>query len=434
MTGPEEETVNGHDNGHIRKPSQEAFVDSNVAIAPNDPEEVPALLKRISLHGEAYLTENDELERTRILDSARALVYALETPREAMIRHCWSQSTLYAAIEIAVNLDLFTALSRDETPKSAAELALATGSNPGVLARILKHLTAMGVIKETGPDEYRRTGFSIAMQSPRYSDAYPCMTGCITAGVLALPAQLKATNYAPPVDSTACAFQRGFDTELHFFDLLKQHPQHAREFNNHMSAYHQGRPSWMDLGFYPVHTLVEVSPPVTADDVLLVDIGGGMGHDLVEFHRKWPDLSGRLIVQDLPAVVAQARELNLNPKIELMEYDFFEEQVIKGARAYYLHSVLHDWPDTSCRLILQHLVPALRKGYSKLLINENVIPSTNAYWETTSLDLIMMADFASTERTEAQWRALVESVDGLRIVKIWTARRGVESLIECEVF
>ena len=33
----------------------------------------------------------------------------------------------------------------------------------------------MGVITETGPDEYRRTGFSISMSSPRYSDAYPCM-------------------------------------------------------------------------------------------------------------------------------------------------------------------------------------------------------------------------------------------------------------------
>ncbi|PYI23475.1 hypothetical protein BO99DRAFT_428767 [Aspergillus violaceofuscus CBS 115571] len=258
MTGPNDGTVNGHNNGHIKKPTEEAFTDNNVAIAPNDPEEVPALLKRIALHGEAYLTENDELERTKILESARALVYALETPREANIRHCWSQgcSSLYAAIEIGVDLDLFTALSRDDKPKSAAELAMATGVSQVMLARVLKHLAAMGVIKETGPDEYRRTGFSISMQSPRYSDAYPCMTGCITAGVLALPAYFKATNYMLPNDGTKCAFQRGFDTNLHFFDFLKQHPQHASEFNNHMSAYHQGRPSWMDLGFYPVHTLV----------------------------------------------------------------------------------------------------------------------------------------------------------------------------------
>jgi hypothetical protein len=97
-----------------------------------------------------------------------------------------------------------------------------------------------------------------------------------------------------------------------------------------------------------------------------------------------------------------------------------------------MHSVLHDWTDADCRRILSNLVPAMKRGYSKILINENVIPSTNAYWETTSLDIIMMADFASQERTETQWRMLVESV-GLKIVKIWTVRRGVESLIECEL-
>ncbi|RAK74626.1 o-methyltransferase [Aspergillus fijiensis CBS 313.89] len=410
MPSSTDATVNCHNNGHIKKPTQEAFTNNHVAIAPNDPEEVPGLLKRIALHGEVYLIENDELERTKILDSARSLVYALETPREAVIRHCWSQSSLYAAIEIGVDLDLFTALSRDDRSKSAAELATATGVSQVMLSRILKHLAAMGVIKETGPDEYRRTGFSISMQSPRYSDAYPCMSGCVTAGVLALPAHLKATSYMLPNDGTKCAFQRGFGTNLHFFDYLKQHPQHASEFNNHMSE-----------------------ATVTPDDVLLVDVAGGIGHDLSEFHRKWPDLPGRLIVQELPEVVSQARELNLNPKLELMEHDFFEEQVVKGARAYYMHSILHDWTDDNCRRILANLVPAMRKGHSKLLINENVIPETNAYWETTSLDIIMMANFSSTERTESQWRALVESVDGLRVVKIWTARRGVESLIECEV-
>lgn len=103
-----------------------------------------------------------------------------------------------------------------------------------------------------------------------------------------------------------------------------------------------------------------------------------------------------------------------------------------GARAYYMHSVLHDWADADCRRILSNLAQAMKPGYSKILINENVIPSTNAYWETTSLDIIMMADFASQERTEKQWRELTASV-GLKIVNIWTRRRGVESLIECEL-
>ncbi|PYI09277.1 o-methyltransferase [Aspergillus sclerotiicarbonarius CBS 121057] len=429
MTVAANSNGHGHSNGHV-EPIQ-AFVDGNIAISPNAPEEVPTLLKRLALHGEAYLTESDENERTKILDTARSLVYALETPREAIIRHCWSQSTLYAAIETGVDLGLFTVLSQDDRPKSATHLAAATNADPTMLARILKHLAAMGVITEAGPDEYRRTGFSISMGSPRYSDAYPCMIGCITDGVLALSAQLKKTNYRNPSNGKSCAFQRGFNTPLHFFDFLRENPAHAVQFNNHMSAYHQGRPSWMDMGFYPVLSPV-ADTGISEQDVLLVDMGGSMGHDLSEFHRKWPQVPGRLILQDLPKVVEQARTMNLDPAIELMDHDFFTAQPIKGARAYYMHSVLHDWTDNDCRRILASLLPAMKPGYSKLLINENVIPSTNAYWETTSLDIIMMADFASTERTETQWRALVESA-GLRITKIWTVRRGVESLIECEL-
>lgn len=96
-----------------------------------------------------------------------------------------------------------------------------------------------------------------------------------------------------------------------------------------------------------------------------------------------------------------------------------------------MHSVLHDWPDELCRKILANIVAAMRPGYSKVLVNENVIPDTGAYWETTSLDLIMM-EIGSGERTERQWHALLESA-GLKIIKMWTAQRGVESLIECEL-
>lgn len=73
----------------------------------------------------------------------------------------------------------------------------------------------------------------------------------------------------------------------------------------------------------------------------------------------------------------------------------------------------------------------MKRGHSKLLINENVVPATGAHWETTSLDFIMMS-IGSCERTEGHWRQLVESA-GLKIVKIWTAQKGVESLIECEL-
>lgn len=113
---------------------------------------------------------------------------------------------------------------------------------------------------------------------------------------------------------------------------------YASQFNNHMSAYHQGRPSWMDVGFYPVPTLIEGADH-GEDDVLLVDVGGSVGHDLSEFRRKWPDAPGKLVLQDLPAVIEQAKTTDLHPSIVPMAHDFFQEQPIKGESSRFFSSI-----------------------------------------------------------------------------------------------
>ncbi|CAI7587044.1 unnamed protein product [Penicillium glandicola] len=406
---------------------QDAFVDC-VAACANTPELVPGLVDQIASLGKVASLK-DHTDRTTLLEAAISLVYALETPREAMMRHCWAQNTLFASMETVIDLGVFAILSKDEKPKSAADLAKATCADPVLLARILRHLAAMGVILETGPNEYRRTGLSIMLSSQRYSDSYYTVTNCMAASVLALPAQLKKTDYVNPSNGKECSFQRGFQTDLHFFEYMKANPETSSQFNNHMSVYRQGRPKWMDVGFYDVPSLF---PNVTQDDVLLVDVGGGIGHDISDFRRKWPDAPGRLVLQDVADVLAQAKSGNLHSSIETMEHDFFTEQPIKGARAYYMHFIPHDWADDNCRKIFKALAGAMKRGHSKLLINENVIPDTNAHWEATSVDIIMMASFASTERTEAQWHQLVESA-GLKITKIWSPQKGIESLIECEL-
>jgi hypothetical protein len=68
------------------------------------------------------------------------------------------------------------------------------------------------------------------------------------------------------------------------------------------------------------------------------------------------------------------------------------------------------------------------------LINENVIPGTGADWQATALDLMVLALLSSRERTESDWRHLLDAA-GLKIVNIWSTdkQNGVESLIECEL-
>lgn len=203
----------------------------------------------------------------------------------------------------------------------------------------------------------------------------------------------------------------------------------------------------MDRDFYPVDENLVKGAKTEDDAVFLVDVGGGKGHDLQEFCRKHPKLPGKLILQDLKDVIQEAEASGLDGKIIPMEHDFFTVQPVmgvfahiieihlltsSGARAYYMHSCLHDWPDSKAHEMLTSLKAGMIKGYSKLLINENVIPDVGAHWLSTALDMVMMANFSASERTEQNWRALLEPA-GFKIVKIWTYEPGTESLIEAEL-
>jgi hypothetical protein len=68
-------------------------VDLLIATRPNDVEAVPRLLEDITGDIPALTNGNDE-DRKRMLVKCRALVQALETPRETMVDHCWGQVSI----------------------------------------------------------------------------------------------------------------------------------------------------------------------------------------------------------------------------------------------------------------------------------------------------------------------------------------------------
>lgn len=58
-----------------------------------------------------------------------------------------------------------------------------------------------------------------------------------------------------------------------------------------------------------------------------------------------------------------------------------------------------------------------------------VLADEGAAWQHVSLDLFMMALLSARERTEREWRQLIESV-GLQIRRIYSKGEGNEGLIE----
>jgi len=65
-------------------------MDINIAIRACNPDAVPRILEDLLTFGKSPSVDQDDT-RLAMLASARALVRALETPRETMIRHNWAQ-------------------------------------------------------------------------------------------------------------------------------------------------------------------------------------------------------------------------------------------------------------------------------------------------------------------------------------------------------
>ena len=121
------------------------------------------------------------------------------------------------------------------------------------------------------------------------------------------------------------------------------------------------------------------------------------------------------------------------PLFSTQAIDFFTPQPVRHARAYYLHSILHDWGDADCLRILENLKLALKPGYSRVLFNEIVLSEAEPTVQATSMDMMMLAHCdPAHERTETAWRALLGKA-GFVVNAIYSGEGAAESVIEAEV-
>lgn len=104
-----------------------------------------------------------------------------------------------------------------------------------------------------------------------------------------------------------------------------------------------------------------------------------------------------------------------------------DPDVNQGARVYHLRAILHDWPTPVCRTILSHIADAMTPNYSKLIIRDFILPDTNVPLYTACTDIRMMLLHAGLERTEGQWKELLDQV-GLELGGFWIMERGGEAL------
>ena len=305
---------------------------------------------------------------------------------------------------------------------------------------MMRPLVALGVFREIDVQTYTSTPVSQVLTAPPLISGYQFM--CVeesldysllngihrfeaaTRSLANLPKYLESTGFKH-VDSAPGPFQDSHNTSDGLFQWLINDPPMMSNFNAFMAGSLETRKDWFNT--FPVDEILLNGVKEDPGSVLLVDIGGGEGHDIEAFHKRFPRVPGKLILQDLPPTIDNIR--SLDPAVIRQKYDFFTEQPVKGARGYYLRYIFHDWPDNECIAIMKHIAAAMKPNYSKLLIFEWILPAKDTPLYPALLDVNMMALLNGMERTETQWGQLL-TVAGLEVSKFWRAGSDSEGLIE----
>jgi O-methyltransferase domain/Dimerisation domain len=315
----------------------------------------------------------------------------------------WVSSFLYAAAK----MNLADQLA--ERAKTAEELSQSTGAAAPSLYRLMRTLASLGLFTEDSEHRFALT----SLGEPLKTGA----PGSVKSSVLTLAGGIftKALDHLLySVQTGKTGFEKAFGVPV--FNWLASHPVEASMFSETMVALHGTEPP-------AVASAYDFSEFGT-----IVDAGGATGNMLSAILSHHPKPRG--ILFDLPHVVADAPALisakGLMDRIKIENGSFFES-VPSGGDLYLLSHIIHDWSEAQWLTILGNCRRAMRAD-SRLLIVEMVLPIGDAPHLGKILDVIMLAVPGGQERTEAEYRALLDK-GGFRLKRVVPTESAV-SVVE----
>lgn len=316
-------------------------------------EDAHLLIQQLEMLIQKPKTANHDLsQRSEIQRLARQVSVALETPQESMQRIMFTQLPLVTT-RISNDFDIFATLTRggdDADPVPLSDLVQASGLDKSLVSTLMDYHCYQGAAVEPRQGYYTPTRLTYSLLDPMVVKAITSWHDIVGPAYGALHRLLKT---GPDKSGQKTAFQVGQYTTESFYDWLESRPEQHSAFYGYMAANHVITGKWVDV----VHFDEEIAHEAHENEAVFVDIGGGDGSQCIEV-QKVHRLGGRIILQDRAAVIEKA-ESTREAGVETVVYDFFTEQPVKGARAYFFQFVLLNWDEDECVRILASQVPAM---------------------------------------------------------------------------
>lgn len=328
-------------------------------------------------------------------------------PPEAMLAQMVFGKVITQALSVIARFKIADLLATG--PKTAAELATATGLHPGHLYRVMRALAGLGIF--TGDESQR---FSLTPMGDKLRSDVPGSVRSIAIYFCDPWSWQPWGDLAGAVKSGQPVFERMFGEGV--FDYFEKHPDEAATFNEGMTGFSQ-QASASVLKVYDFSKFGSI-----------VDVGGGHGAFLTAILKANPGVKG--LIFDAPSVIKGTEETiraaGLTDRCRAEGGDFFKA-VPAGGDLYILKHVIHDWSDAKATTILKACRAAM-PATGKLLLVEMIVPAGFAPHMSQMLDLEMMVLCDGRERTEAEYRDLLTGA-GFQLTRV-ISTPGPTGLVE----
>lgn len=315
-----------------------------------------------------------------------------------LVNGSWVAQACYVAARLGI-ADLLAA-----GPRTAEDLAAATGTHAPALRRLLGALGSVAVCqqRDDGTFEMTRLGRLLRADVPCSMRAWTLQWGGEAWRVWA--------NLLHSVQTGESA--RSLITGDRGFAHLERDPEAAQIFNQAM----------VDLTRLAA---MDIAQAYDFAGKRVMDVGGGYGELLAQILVTQP--SARGVLFDMPHAISRARDhlagRALAQRCEFIAGDFFQS-VPSGCDVYLLKTVIHDWADDPARDILRSCRRAMGPE-ARLLIIERLMPERLApsaeHRALARVDLHMLVALGAQERTQAQMQTLLHAADLKTLRRIETA-------------